>query len=91
MGKALAAADVVVVTDVYAAREAPLPGVTGELVANAARTAGAEVIWVQARADVAPEVADLVRSGDVVVTMGAGDITWAGREILGLREKGATV
>ena len=37
MGKALAAADVVVVTDVYAARESPIPGVSGRMVADAAR------------------------------------------------------
>ena len=81
MGKALAGADVVVVTDVYAAREAPIAGVSGRMVADAARVEGREVHWVPARADLASEVAGLVQSGDVVLTLGAGDITAAAREI----------
>jgi UDP-N-acetylmuramate--alanine ligase len=83
MGRALAA-DVVVVTDVYAARESPVPGVSGQLVADAARRAGREVHWVPSRAQLAERVAALLREGDVVLTLGAGDITGAGREILAL-------
>ena len=83
MGRALAA-DVVVVTEVYAAREAPVPGVTGRSVADAARGTGREVHWVPSRSELAERVAALVREGDVVLTLGAGDITGAGREILGL-------
>jgi UDP-N-acetylmuramate--alanine ligase len=84
MGRALAAADVVVVTDVYAAREQPLPGVTGQLVADAARAAGADVRWVPNRDLLAAELVSMCRPGDAVVTMGAGDITWVGRELVGL-------
>lgn len=80
----LAAADVVVVMDVYPAREDPVPGVTGELVANAARERGAEVHYVPTWADVAPDVARLVRPGDIVVTVGAGDVTLIGPEVLRL-------
>ena len=72
-GASLALADRVVVTDVYGAREEPIPGVTGQLVASAARRAGAP--WVQYlphRADVAARVAELA-PGDMVVVMGAGD------------------
>ena len=87
MGKALAAADVVVVTDVYAAREAPIPGVSGRMVADAARAEGREVHWVPARADLASEVAALAKDGDVVLTLGAGDITAAAREIGALLQK----
>ena len=84
MGRALAASDVVVVTDVYAAREAPVAGVSGRLVADAARAAGsAEVHWVPARDELAARVAGLVRAGDVVLTIGAGDVTAVGRELLG--------
>jgi UDP-N-acetylmuramate--alanine ligase len=86
MGKALAAADVVVVTDVYAAREAPIPGVSGRMVADAARAEGGEVHWVPSRAAVAAEVAALAKQGDVVLTLGAGDITAAAREIGALLE-----
>lgn len=74
-GEALAKADVVVVTDVYGARETPVPGITGELVAEAARSRGADVHYVQHRADLAGYVAPLVMAGDLVVSMGAGDIT----------------
>jgi UDP-N-acetylmuramate--alanine ligase len=84
MGRALAAADVVVVTDVYAAREQPMPGVTGTLVADAARAAGADVRWVPNRDLLAAELLAMCRAGDAVVTMGAGDITWVGRELVGL-------
>jgi UDP-N-acetylmuramate--alanine ligase len=86
MGKALAAADVVVVTDVYAARESPIPGVSGRMVADAARAEGGEVHWVPSRAAVAAEVAALAKQGDVVLTLGAGDITAAAREIGALLE-----
>jgi UDP-N-acetylmuramate--alanine ligase len=85
MGRALAVADQVVVTDVYAAREQPMPGVTGMIVADAAKQSGrAEVHWVQDRRKLAGELKKLVKQGDAVVTMGAGDITWVGRELVGL-------
>lgn len=75
-GMALAAADRVVVTDVYAARETPMPGVTGVLVADAAAAAsGGTVDYVSHRADLARFVAERVSPGDLVLTMGAGDIT----------------
>jgi UDP-N-acetylmuramate--alanine ligase len=82
LGVALAAADRVVVTEVYAAREAPLAGVSGRLVAEAARRAGASVSWVPERAALARELAETVEAGDVVLTLGAGDITGVGRELL---------
>jgi len=82
MGRALSPADVVVVTEVYAAREAPVAGVSGKLVADAAARPGNEVVWVPARADLVAQVASLVREGDVVLTLGAGDVTAVGRELL---------
>jgi UDP-N-acetylmuramate--alanine ligase len=77
LGEALAAADVVLVTDVYAAREEPQPGVDGGLVAAAARQArpGLDCAYVPDRRDLAKHVAAAVRPGDLVVTLGAGDIT----------------
>jgi UDP-N-acetylmuramate--alanine ligase len=71
----LALADVVVVTDVFGAREEPVPGITGELVAEAARDAGAEVHYVAHRFDLAAYLAPRVQSGDMVISLGAGDIT----------------
>lgn len=79
-GQALALADQVVVLGIYPAREDPIPGVTGELVADAAgELLGPErVRYVPSVAD-APEVlARLVSSGDLVVTLGAGDVTVVG-------------
>jgi UDP-N-acetylmuramate--alanine ligase len=82
LGIALALADLVVVTDVYGARERPMPGVTGRVVARAAEQAGAETVWAPARATLAATVAGLVKAGDVVLTLGAGDITGVGPELL---------
>ncbi|HEY5685193.1 MAG TPA: UDP-N-acetylmuramate--L-alanine ligase [Acidimicrobiia bacterium] len=84
-GLALASADRVVVTDVYGAREEPRPGVTGQLVADAAVRAGAPAVdYVAHRADLAGFLAERVASGDTVITMGAGDITVVPGELLAL-------
>jgi UDP-N-acetylmuramate--alanine ligase len=82
MGRLLAAADLVIVTDVYAAREAPVEGVSGKLVADAAMMAGAMVCYEPRRSALSDEVRGLLRAGDVLLTMGAGDITLVGRELL---------
>jgi UDP-N-acetylmuramate--alanine ligase len=82
LGEALAAADVAVVAPIYGAREAPQPGVTSALVVAAARRAGAATVAVDDRATLAARVAGEVRPGDVVLTLGAGDVTRVGREVL---------
>ena len=75
-GLALSAADHVVVTDVYGARETPMPGVTGRLVADAASAAAqTPAQYVTHRADLATHLASRVGPGDLVLTLGAGDIT----------------
>jgi UDP-N-acetylmuramate--alanine ligase len=74
-GHALARADVAVVTDVFGAREEPVPGITGELVADATRRAGGDVHYVPHRRDLADFLAPRVEPGDLVLSMGAGDIT----------------
>jgi len=81
MGIALAMADVAVVTDVYPAREKPIRGVSGEKVVKAARRAGAHVEWVPRLDDLVVRLDQAVGDGDVVVTLGAGDITKVGREL----------
>jgi UDP-N-acetylmuramate--alanine ligase len=81
-GAALAQADLVIVSDVYGAREAPIPGISGALVADAAIRSGApRVEYVSHRADLAGVVAGLVEPGDDVITMGAGDITLLAAEL----------
>jgi UDP-N-acetylmuramate--alanine ligase len=76
LGEALAAADAAVVTDVYAARETPVEGVTGKLVADAAAEArpGMAIGWAPALADAAAVAASLARPGDLLLTVGAGDV-----------------
>ncbi len=81
MGIALAAADLVIVADIYRAREAPLPGITGKIVADAALLAGASVVYQPDRANLASETASLLREGDVLITLGAGDVTKVGPDI----------
>jgi UDP-N-acetylmuramate--alanine ligase len=74
-GNALLGADRAVVTDVYPSREAPLPGVTGELVVDAARQSGhRNVFYCTHWRDVPAVLAAGVAPGDVVLTLGAGDI-----------------
>ncbi len=75
MGAKLASADLVIVTDVYGAREEPEPGVTGKIVADAAVTGGAIVVYEPDRARLVDEVLNLLREGDVLLTLGAGDVT----------------
>ncbi len=81
MGAALAAADLSVVTEIYRAREMPIPGVSGVQVAEAARAAGGTVVFAPERAGLADLVAPMLQRGDVVVTLGAGDITRLGPEL----------
>src|SRR5436309_1047416 len=82
LGRALASADVVVVAPIYGAREQPLPGVTADLVAQGAARAGAATVAVRDRAALVDSVAERVRPGDVVFTLGAGDVTRVGPELL---------
>jgi UDP-N-acetylmuramate--alanine ligase len=84
LGASLAPADVVVVMDVYAAREDPEPGVSGRLVADAVRAARADVDvhYVPSWAAVPEVVAALLRPGDLLLTVGAGDVTMIGPEVL---------
>ena len=68
-------ADVLVLTDVFPAREQPIPGVTGQMIADRARQFGhRDVHYVEDKADLPAELTALTRPGDLVLTMGAGDI-----------------
>lgn len=84
--RALAAADVLFVTDVYPAREAPIEGVTGELIATPAGRLGADARYLADRQLVGPVLAGELRAGDICITLGAGDLNAAAREILALLE-----
>lgn len=84
-GRALAQADVVVVTDVYGAREQPVPGVTGKLIVDAVCEVrpGARVAYFARLDEAAGYVRTLAREGDLVLSMGAGDITTLPQRVMG--------
>jgi UDP-N-acetylmuramate--alanine ligase len=79
LGVALAGADVVAVTEVYGAREEPVAGITGKLVVDALSDArpGIAVAWTPALEDAVAFLARRARPGDVVLTIGAGDVDGA--------------
>jgi len=81
---ALAAADAVCVTEIYPAREEPLPGVTGRLIVDelAQLRPGMRIGWAPSLEDAAGVVAGWVRPGDTVLTLGAGDVDRAAGLIL---------
>jgi UDP-N-acetylmuramate--alanine ligase len=81
-GPALALADVVVLTDIYPAGEAPIDGVTAERLAEAVKANAGEVHLVKDVQALPAAAAALVRPGDVVVTLGAGSIGTVGEPLL---------
>jgi UDP-N-acetylmuramate--alanine ligase len=80
LGASVTGADVVVVTDVYGAAQDPIPGVTGKLVVDGVQLAapGLRTIYLPHRADVVSFLGREVRDGDLVVTMGCGDVWMLG-------------
>ena len=84
LGAALAAADDVVVTDVYVARESPDPAVTGKLVVDALSDSGRLAAWIPGVAEAAAYLAARARPGDVLLVLGAGDVDAAPDLLRGL-------
>jgi len=84
LGESLGDADLVVVTDVYGAGEEPVAGITGKLVVDALVEArpGKRAVYLPRRPDLAPFLAREVKEGDLILTMGAGDITMLAEETL---------
>jgi UDP-N-acetylmuramate--alanine ligase len=80
IGSSLVEADLVVVTDVYGAAQDPIPGVTGKLVVKgiSASAPGKRVVYLPHRAEVVEFLDREVRSGDLVITMGCGDVWMLG-------------
>jgi len=82
-GSSFLQSDILVVTDIYGAREQPVPGVSGELVAQAARGHGHhQVIYHPDKSTLAETLFNLSRPGDILLTMGAGDIYRVGDQIM---------
>ncbi|MGH2589209.1 MAG: glutamate ligase domain-containing protein, partial [Actinomycetota bacterium] len=80
LGASLVEADLVVVTDVYGASQDPIPGVTGKLVVRGVAEAAPQkrVVYLPHRADVVDFLDREVRAGDLVITMGCGDVWMLG-------------
>ena len=81
-GASLAAADAVFLTEIYPAREKPVQGVTATLIVDALAAAGGALAWRGDRSALADALRAEVREGDLVLTIGAGDITKTGAELL---------
>ena len=86
LGESLGDADLVIVTDIYAAGEEPVAGITGKLVVDGLVEArpGKRAVYLPRRLDLARFLAREVRAGDLVLTLGAGDITMVAGETLAL-------
>lgn len=80
-GSALSGADAIFLTELYPAREQPIPGVSSDLVESAIAKAGGSLMWRGERPALAEALSGALRSGDVVITVGAGDITRTAREL----------
>jgi UDP-N-acetylmuramate--alanine ligase len=89
-GPALGLADVVVLTDIYAASEAPIPGISLESLAATVRPHVKELVLVPSVGDVAAHVALLAQPGDLVVTLGAGSIGHVADRIVALLQQMAS-
>jgi UDP-N-acetylmuramate--alanine ligase len=81
-GEALGMADEVVVMEVYSAGEDPVPGVSGAVLAAGVRRPGHHVVFEPSWSAVAHRIAERTRPGDLVLTLGAGDVTMIGPEVL---------
>jgi UDP-N-acetylmuramate--alanine ligase len=80
-------ADVLLLTDIYAAGEDPIPGATAQSLADAVRACGHRDVTLVPRAELARAARARVRPGDLVLTLGAGDVTQVGPELLAMLEK----
>ena len=82
-GRAFEAADLLLITDIYAAGEAPIPGISGEtILEEVARQTGQDTVYLPERADLERYLMQHVFSGDLVITMGAGDILEVGEALV---------
>lgn len=87
-GKAFTSADLLILTDIYAAGEAPIEGIDGETILNEVRKqSGQDVIYIPKREKLASYLEGESHDGDLIITMGAGDIYKTGEELVELLNK----
>lgn len=80
-GPAFKDSDLLVVTDVYAAGEKPIPGVSGQIIYESALKTGVEAVYIPEKKDIVPYLLEQIKSSDLVLTVGAGDIWEVGVEL----------
>jgi len=81
-GRAFAGLDLLVLTDIYPAREEPRPGVSGEILLAPVRRSGVPAVYIPCLEEIPAFLADFCAAGDVVTTMGAGDVWRVGEGFL---------
>lgn len=87
-GTCFQGADVLVLTDVYAAGEDPIPGINGELLAQEVKAqTGKDAVYIQDKSKIAAYLKEIARPGDLIMTMGAGDIVKCGEELVKLLQQ----
>lgn len=87
-GACFGAADLLILTDIYSAGEEPIPGVSGKSIEDSVEEqTGNQAIYIKERKDIANYLTGIVREGDLVMTMGAGDIYLTGEELVDLLNK----
>ena len=73
--RSLMISDILIITEIYGAREKPISGISGELISNVARSIGHEsVYWIKDKNKISNKILSLVKENDILITMGAGDI-----------------
>ena len=89
-GKSFFDSDLLIVTDIYPAREEPIPGITGELIVSKAKEFGhKEVFYISRKEEIIPFLSGILKENDLVITIGAGDIYKAGENLISaLKKKG---
>jgi UDP-N-acetylmuramate--alanine ligase len=87
-GKSFFSCDCLILAPIYPAREQEIPGVSSKLIADAAIQSGHHnVLLLESNADIVPKTLSILQPGDVLITMGAGNIWQYGEEILGKLQK----
>jgi UDP-N-acetylmuramate--alanine ligase len=88
-GAAFNDADIVILTDVYAAGEEPIPGITGKVIVDAvlAQSPRKQVVYLPRKNEIPKYLLETAKEGDLILTMGAGDISVTGEEFLSLIER----
>ena len=82
-GRSFFQSDILIITPIYPAREKPIPGISGKMIADAAIQSGHQnVYFVESNEEIIPKISEVVKRGDILITMGAGSIYKFGERFL---------